>query len=123
VNIILGAGLYLLAGVVWARLKWSLTLRKITDSDAYKTYRGSENYAKKSNGDLPHSLSGKGLRWVNERLTVPVDSYKSRIIGWIGYWPVSATLWVVGDFVADVMNAIYRWIRGHFQGVADRAFE
>jgi len=123
VHIILGAALYLLAGTVWARLKWSLTLRKITDSEDYKSYRSSTEYAKKSSGDLPYNLSGKGLRWVNDRLTVPVDTYKARIIGWISYWPVSATLWMIGDFVADVMNAIYRRIRGHFQGVADSAFE
>ena len=127
-HIVLAAVLYLCAGVVWARVKWSLTLQKIKDSAAYIHFRKKEAELEGQvrvggSEDIPYELSRKGLKRVDGKLTVPVDTYKSRIIGWISYWPVSALVWVIGDFVADLMNLVYRWIRGHFQSVADSTFE
>lgn len=123
-RIVLGAVLYLGAGVVWARVKWSLTLQKIKNSSSFLKFKEKEvGNPTTVSTDLPYELTQKGLQRINGKLTIPVDTYKSRIIGWLSYWPVSALMWVVGDFVADLMNVIYHWIRSHFQGVADSTFE
>ena len=111
---------YLFAGVVWATLKWKLHLQKLRAE--YDAWLSSSKKVPETDFDLPYELKGQGMTVVSGKRTVDVAKFKSRIIGWLAYWPISIVLWFIGDFLADVFNQIYRMVRRFFQGMADREF-
>lgn len=143
-------GGYLGLGVVWATVKWKLVLRKLKakfdewkknyDEQAQRAAarreadrRGlipqpqepnPEEAAERRRRDfLSSAVSSSGLTLVDGKPKVDVAHYRTRIMGWMAYWPVSAILWVLGDLLADVFDQIYRMIRGVFQRMADSEFE
>jgi hypothetical protein len=109
---------YCLVGTVWARLKWHLLLRNL------KTRIDKAKYGHPGSlTAVPSDLYNCGLTMVEGKLKLSVDHYRSRIIGWMAYWHVSAFLWIVGDFLRDVFDSLYRLVRGHFQSAADSMLE
>lgn len=136
---------YLAVGVAWARIKWGLLIARLkTQVEEWKTdrerqiAREKENFEREQSKDhLPDHLRGKGFTPSraelsyellgkvtldeNGRLSIVIDRYKSRIIGWAHYWPMSALMWFLGDFIHDVYEAMYRRVRGYFQRLADDA--
>lgn len=114
---------YFVFGMVWAALKWKLFLFRVRAKlDRWRS--SGEGFAR--NQSLQLELSSvdmvDGVR-EGETPRVDVSKHRSRIVGWIGYWPVSVVLWVVGDFLRDVVDACYRAVSGFFQRMADKAFE
>jgi hypothetical protein len=115
-------GGYLLLGITWATAKWVRILVKIRN--AYREWRKNnpdmepDSLAKELN--LPYELLRKHLKLVEGKPKVDVSDYKTRIMGWIAYWPISALLWILGDLLADTFEMIYQSIRGLYQGMADR---
>lgn len=112
---------YLVLGVVWARLKWSFLIRRLKKLvDAHK-----QAVLKSSEARDNYSLVGTGVIYHNNdggRYEIQMDRFKSKIIGWIAYWPMSLLLWLVGDFIHDLFDTLYRAIKGHFQRAADNTF-
>lgn len=143
---------YLAAGVVWARIKWSLltsrlkvqidawreTNRKTNESnqrayaEALAEYEANREIHDKPcepskpeprtvvNTSMPYELIGQVSVNGDGLLSIVFERFKSRIMGWIGYWPMSVILWLVGDFVHDVLEQIVRLIRAHFVRSADQ---
>jgi hypothetical protein len=74
------------------------------------------------NDHLDHDLKHRRhIRFVDGKPKLDVGEYKTRITGWMGYWPVSAVMWFIGDFLADVFDALYALVKKLYQGMADRA--
>jgi len=74
--------------------------------------------------ELPFELQQRYVVMTPEgKPKLDVGRYKERIIGWIVYWWVSLVVWFIGDFLADVGDALYRLVRDFYQKMADRAFE
>jgi hypothetical protein len=117
--IVAGVLAYGLIGTMWARLKWQLLLRKLkTRVDAERPTNPEKVLA-----EVPYALRLEGFKMVDGKLKLSVDHYRSRIIGWMAYWHVSAVMWLVGDFLRDVFDSLYRMVRGHFQSAADSMFD
>lgn len=143
---------FLIAGVVWARIKWGLLIARLRvkvdqwkkDSAAAEARAFAQHEADVAREraefeaavrsaprvfearayvprkvELPYDLRDKVTMNEDGRLSITIDRYKARIIGWIHYWPMSILLWIFGDFIRDVMDAIYRRIKGYFVRVAD----
>lgn len=127
-------GGYLGLGVVWATVKWKLVLRKL--KGRYDEWlAGREAWEKREAArtdkregeyrppyDLTSDLTRAGLTLKDGKPKVDVSHYRARITGWMAYWPASAVLWVLGDFLADVFDQLYRMVRGVFQKMADSEF-
>lgn len=67
----------------------------------------------------PYELRNKIQVDDDGRIRVVIENFKSKIIGWMAYWPVSMFLWVTGDFIHDLFNKLYMTVRDYFQRLAD----
>lgn len=141
-----GALGFLAVGVVWARFKWSLLIDKLkVDVDKWRADQAAaqerakaafdrdfeKNSARNSRaGDPPpvfepkpleisHQLEGKISLDKGGKVAIKIDNFKSRIIGWMAYWPMSILVYVLGDFLHDLFSKLFKLIRAHFQQAAD----
>ena len=106
---------YLVIGVLWSLAKWRLVLRRFKNRLATH-WKGGLGI------DLPHDLQREGLRLLAPgKVTLDVDCFKTRIIGWMAYWWVSIPLWLVGDALHDLFEALYLGVRRIYQEMADSA--
>ena len=48
--------------------------------------------------------------------------YKSRIISWIAFFPLSILLWIVVDLISDFWNGVFEVIKGAFNGWSDKLY-
>lgn len=115
---------YLLIGVAWALIKWKFTLRRLRSSfNEWASEQGDLSDVKnRLMIHLPPHLYGLSLTQEG-KAQVRIGRYTSRIIGWMAYWPVSALLWLIGDFFADIYRAVYDRLAGVFQSMADNEFK
>jgi hypothetical protein len=111
---------YLAIGIVWARLKWQLLLRRVkAKCEKWRKdhSQGKDQFeASLYRSDL--SIIGVKLE-ADGKFKIDMDFYKSRIKGWIAFWHVSALLWIVGDFLRDVIDTCFRLIRKHLESAAN----
>lgn len=133
---------FLITGVAWATFKWKRLLLKVRGLlrkwQSYYKMPTKAELEKDSGYDLTevehlnkhldrhmreHMPSDLLYRYhvkiVDGKPKIEVSEYKSRIIGWMAYWWVSAPLWLIGDFLADVFDALYRMVKGFYQKMAD----
>lgn len=120
---------YLALGIAWATIKWKLLLRKLKAKfEQWRAGRTPDDFAMlEMRGErisLPHDLERRGLTLTKGgKARLDVTEFKTRITGWMAYWPVSTMIWIVGDFLADVFDQLYRMVRGFFQSMADSEFD
>lgn len=69
---------------------------------------------------LPYSLAKKVTLGKDGKVSIIIDNFKSRIIGWMSYWPVSISVYILGDWIHDLFEKLFKTIRAHFQRVADK---
>ncbi len=93
-------GVYALVGVLWSVFKWYRHCQKIANS-----YRGS--YGTSLTPSQQSELKGE----------MCVSDHKSRLTGWIAWWPWSLTWGLTGDF----FNMLYETMVNSYQKIADSA--
>lgn len=150
-HVVVGVGAYLLLGVLWARLKWSVMLSKLKEqidiwrssvakanairlkeyedrvikakiADKFSPYPTAPEKPVANKLDLntmPYDLREQINVNEDERIRINVGYFKGHIMGWIAYWPVSAAAWLIGDFVHDLLEQLYRLVKDYFQELAD----
>lgn len=84
--------LYSLIGVVWSVAKWFFYVKKLVDEKCYDF----ENKVQPSNN-------------------------KSRITGWMIYWPLSAAWTLINDPVRKFFNMIFEQFEGIYESISERA--
>ena len=99
-TIVLTIAGYVLAGVLWSLFKW---YRHVSKKAAYY-------HEKYGNTMLPALYS-------ELRSAVSVSSNKSRLTGWIAWWPWSLVWALTGDF----FNFLYDMMVNAYQKIANRA--
>lgn len=136
------AGGYVLAGVVWAFVKWFLYCNK--RARVYAEVREKFYAANKIDKSVPaQSLSESEksglLRNLNAMGVFQGQSYsgslyslssvipsasdnKSRITAWLTWWIFDLINTVLHDFVHEMIDAIHDYIKGSLQQIADRCF-
>lgn len=95
---------WLLAGAFWSIVRWYLFLLKVRART-----RASASQSKQQTP-----------------LTRPRDSYasenKSRITGWIAYWPFSIVGYFLGDFLTNVFKNVYRVLSSLYEKMGNAVF-
>jgi len=96
---------YFVAGTAWSFFKWFVFCK-----DERKRANQAKQEKKDGKSYVPH-------------ITKPLASdYKSRIIGWMTFWPWSMVWFVINDPVRRAFKAIYEILQEAYQGISDRAF-
>lgn len=118
---ILGGALgYLAIGVMWSLVKWRLMLRRFKNK--LKEHRKTELQTTVHGRSLPHDLERKGLRIAADgKVLLEVDSFKTKIVGWMVYWWVSIPMWILGDALYEFFETLYLSVRRFYQQMADTA--
>jgi hypothetical protein len=57
------------------------------------------------------------------KIPLQVSEHKSRVLGWMAYWPWSAMWWVLHSPVRRIWNGIYNGTAAVFQRVSNRVFK
>jgi len=106
------AGVYVVCGVVYVWFKWmsyvNTAVRKINaNRNDYGSTRDPESTAR--------YLGYKSI-------PLKVSDYKSKIMGWMIYWPASAAWTILNDPIRRLFEAIYNKIAKSLQDISDKAF-
>jgi hypothetical protein len=96
----LGILVYAVIGIVWSMFRWFRYVKSTAD-----TYR-------KEHGDNLRASERSSLQ-----REISATLNKSRITGWIAYWPWSMLWNLTGDF----FKMIYEALQGVYQKISDRA--
>lgn len=111
---------YFVAGVAWSFVKWFSFLYRFRDRyrEAREDFKQSikvdpENYDR----ELKSWLARRSL---DERPTAAKN--KSRIVGWMAFWPCSFLGTLINDPVRRIFNALYSGFRRLYERVADHVF-
>lgn len=138
---------YLLIGVGWSFGKWFLFNRAIKETyqrmkeqflDMHQQpgtvvpenlqliwaqYLNVSDHWKRNNDHwndyVPKTYSIKRV----EDITPKANDFKSDIIFWISYWPVSVLWSLLHDFVERMLNEIYNFFKGVYDNITRRMFQ
>lgn len=102
---------YFVAGIVWGFFKWYLFNLNIRD-------KIRDGKVQVEDGSVP----GRN-RW--DRIKVPLTpaDHKTRIVGWMTYWPWSLSWFLINDPVRRAWNAIYNRLVSRLQAVSNHVFK
>jgi hypothetical protein len=144
IGLVIGA--YLFLGVGWGISKWWVYLHDVSahnrevrydwvackkalldrDDEDYPAYEAACNLAPSQWSDKVKEDWRRYVKmeYYGKTIKKPmVSDNKSRIMGWMTYWPWSA-LWTL---INDPIRRFYRWaytqLRGLLQGMSDKAFK
>jgi hypothetical protein len=124
--------LYFVIGGGWSLFRWYLFVR-----DKVRQYLDMRNKWLQSKGQtqfkfIPDELKEEWTKYLDERyvgdgrkdLTKPplVRDHKYKIMGWIGWWPISAGLWMLEDLVKGITRSVYEYIHDWLQSISNRMF-
>lgn len=120
---------YLFVGAGWSFWRWYLFVKDQFEpyTKARADWLVSKNITNFS--CIPENLKdewGKYLKdsWEREELCTPplVRDHKSRIMRWIGYWPINALTWAFNDMIRRFVKMVYEAIHDWLQAVSNRVF-
>jgi hypothetical protein len=104
--LLLGLVTYFALGVVWGFFKWYLHNISVRD--------------RVLDGSLKLKTQGT---WNGVTIPLKPKEHKSRIIGWMTYWPWSATWFILNDPIRRAWNAIYNRIVAKLEAVSNHVFK
>ena len=129
VPIIIFACIYFFVGAGWSFWRWYLFVK-----DQLEPYVQMKTDWLVSKGEttfhtIPDHLKDEWAKYVEndwyrkEKCQTPlVRDHKSKIMRWIGYWPISAISWAFNDMIRRFVKMIYNRIHDWLQSVANRVF-
>ena len=108
IHLACAAIVYVLCGLGWSIFKWYWYVTKEVD-------KLKERY--------PKDYETKTKTWLEalERYVPKPNSEKTRIIGWMGYWPLSLVWFLVDDIVKEIFNWLYYRFAAIYQKITDAA--
>lgn len=95
---------YVLFGAVWSFVKW-LFLNLDCRENYKKHVAETPNTFKTANDFKPKAIK-----------------HKTRIIGWIAYWPLSVVRFLCGDMLFRIANRIYQLLSRQYEAVTTWVF-
>jgi len=139
---------YFVAGTFWGVAKWALKVKKEAFNAREEYLDLKHGFFKKHDVDLvnykktpvPEDLQAqwlaylngdnmpgwapKYIKYFNKGKFIPpvVKDYKSTIILWMAFWPLSALWTLIDDFVKELYEYVYRLLADWLQSLSDRAF-
>jgi hypothetical protein len=137
--ILLGIALYFPIGAAWSFFRWYMFV--YSKLELYTDMRNDwlSNKGQTSFTEIPDHLKEEWIKYLEGDATRYTDSSrhlrrdllkpplvrynKSRILRWIGYWPISALTWAFNDMIRGFCKMIYGRIANWLQSIANSIFE
>jgi hypothetical protein len=128
-NLMLFLGSYFVAGSLWSFWRWFLFVR-----DKLEPYNKLKSDWFVDKGltpveTIPEELKEEWVKFIEKDYsrknlvrTPLVRENKSKIMRWIGYWPLSVVTWALNDMVRRFVRMIYDSIHDWLQSIANRVF-
>jgi hypothetical protein len=109
--IVLGILGYFVAGILWGFFKWYLFNLSVRD--------------KIEDGRLVVADKADSIRHRSNLIILPISprEHKTRIVGWMTYWPWSTVWFVLNDPVRRAWNAIYNRLVAKLEAVSNHVFK
>jgi hypothetical protein len=128
-NLMLFLGSYFVTGSLWSFWRWFLFVRdKLEPYNKLK----ADWFVDKGLAPvetIPEELKEEWVKFIENDYTrrdlvrTPlVRQNKSKIMRWIGYWPLSVVTWALNDMVRRFVRMIYDSIHDWLQSIANRVF-
>jgi len=123
------AVLYLFIGSGWSFWRWFLFVKdKREPYDQMKTEwlssKGETTFS-----TIPAHLKEEWVKYIEAGYnrkelckTPQVRDYKSKVLRWIGYWPISVISWAFNDMIRRFVKIVYNYIHDWLQSIANRVF-
>lgn len=114
--------IYVLVGVAWSFAKWFryCCVEAERGKEAIAIAIGFDLHGQKN---IVCNLSiAENQIQILERYKPRIYGNKSRISGWIAYWPLSIFWTVTNEFLRDFFEKIVKFFKLQYEAVADRAF-
>jgi hypothetical protein len=125
VQTLIGIFVYTLVGLIWSVVKWLVFLQKFKNKrnkicSSIQRRSKAEDSIKRITSIIRENLEityYQGTRLID----VPqVDKYKSRIISWGIWWPVSIIGTFLNDFVQNIFSLLYHYLGSYYQKMANK---
>ncbi len=149
--IVAGIAGYLVIGTVWGVAKWALKVRKEAFKAREEYLELKHTFFQNNEIDVvnykktpvPEKLQAQWLAHLrgdtqvgfargvpkyinffkNGKFTPPkIHDYKSTLMLWMAFWPLSALWTLIDDFVKELYEHIYRLLADWLQSLSDKAF-
>lgn len=129
IPLIVFAVFYFFLGSGWSFWRWYLFVK-----DQLEPYIQMKTDWLIKNGEttftsIPDHLKEEWVKYIEddwkrkEMCQTPlVRDHKSKIMRWIGYWPISAVTWAFNDMIRRFVKIIYNYIHDWLQSIANRVF-
>lgn len=104
-------GVYVVIGTVYVWLKWI----SYVNTAVRKINANTDKYPPRDPDSIARYLGYKSI-------PLKVSDYKSKIMGWMIYWPASGAWTVLNDPICRLFEAIYNNIAKSLQDISDKAF-
>ena len=105
------AAAYVAVGIGYLWYKWSSYTRM------------AARYIKAYMAEHPSAASNEAARYLGYRSApLKVNDYRTRIMGWMIYWPLSLAWTLLNDPIRRLYDAIYNCIAKSLQEISNRAF-
>ena len=107
-------GLYVVAGIAWSIWRWTRYVQKAAENYQEIAEQLKSKFKDKNTSENVREMEYEKTKFKDK---IDVKDNKSRIVGWIVYWPWSAFWNITGDF----FNAIYDHLKAVYQKIANKA--
>jgi hypothetical protein len=119
--------MYLLLGVVWSFAKWIFFLRKfnrkrleVIDQWKFNPKQSETRAGKDTEEVITNLLQREHYKKTNLASRPVAAQYKTTIIEWMLWWPISMIGTFLNDPVRDLFNFMYEHLSGLYQQMADK---
>lgn len=117
-------GAYLLGALIWSTIKWRMFFLPAL----FERYEDARANWLKSQGlkEMPADpaarnqfLNSSPAQYININHTRMASHNKSRITGWMIFWPFSLVETFIGDFLVRIFDRMYKMVRNVYQRMSD----
>lgn len=136
--ILVGMALYFPIGGAWAFFRWYMFVHAQLDKYIEFKTQWLISKGQTSFDDIPDSLKEEWAKYLDgvdknsyiadlrrKDIVKPplVREHKSKLLRWIGYWPISVISWAFNDMVRGFCKMIYSSIANWLQDMSNKIFE
>lgn len=100
---------YITIGVFWSFGKWKMWVGDYAESNPATIKNIQEALAQNKNTYIP--------------LELVVSENKSRIISWMGYWPLSFCWFIINRPITRFYNWLFSKLKQVYQGISEQAYK
>lgn len=111
---------YIAAGVLWSFAKWFSYLHRFRDRyrEEVEKFRGRVA----SQGENAEEALRSMLRYSGLAERPTAAKSRSRIIGWMTFWPISVVSTALNDPIRRIFNALFNRFKVLYQKMVDHVF-